>query len=151
GVPDCSEYQGVGLWFPTFLAVHHSRSEQSHQEQERPGYPVTRPDDSPSPQRSSSSSASSLTAASSSSSSSSISSSPTFFSSMGFTVITSKNGAHSGPDTTGPSSPSSPSMSKSVSHSGQYAIAFINVRAPPVIFRFFVSKRSSEIRRKFCI
>src|SRR5271154_1624833 len=67
---------------------------------------------------------------SSSSSSASTSSSPTFLSSTGLTVITSKSEPHSGHETTAPSSTSSSSMSRSVSHSGQYTIRSLQFRSP---------------------
>src|SRR5579859_7864455 len=61
----------------------------------------------------------------SSSSSSSSSSSATLFSSSGLVVITSKSLPHSAQETTSPSSISSSSMSRSVSHSGHKTISVL--------------------------
>src|SRR5581483_9128134 len=57
---------------------------------------------------------------------------------MGLTVITSKSVPHSGQDTTSPSSTSSSSKSRSLSHSGQYTIIASDLcRLRLLIFRFY--------------
>src|ERR1700686_4395542 len=130
-VPNRSKDEGVRLRLLAVATTRAHGGNERRQKQHR-RCPCRQAPEHPEMRRilqESSSSDSSLTA-SSSSSSSSISSSPTFFNSTGLTVITSKSAPHSGHETTAPSSTSSSSMSRSVSHSGQYTMISSTSRLP---------------------